>query len=311
MTQSALASRPGSRVLVIFPGALGDLICFAPALRAIARRHPAATLELMARAELARFAAPRLGVARGHSIDRREMSLLFIGDGTRRPEVSAFFGAFDRTYSFFAASDQRFRASLAAASENTVSFHPFRPPGGGHVAACYLRAIGEEPPASLAPRIEVSRGDIESAAPVLERLGLAPHRFVLLFPGSGTPAKNWPLEKFRALARELEAHLPALFVLGPAESMLEIDLCGRGLRTVSGLQLSEAAALASLARGFAGNDSGVSHLAAAAGAPGVVLFGPTDPVRWRPLGRVEVIWRAALANLTVAEVADSAVRLLV
>ena len=75
------------RVLVIFPGALGDLICLGPALRALARRHHDATLELMAREELARFAVDRMGVARigitrtgiarSHSIDRREVAALF------------------------------------------------------------------------------------------------------------------------------------------------------------------------------------------------------------------------------------------
>ena len=70
-------SRQPARILVIFPGALGDLICIVPALREIARRHSCATLELMARAELARFATGRLGIGRGHSIDRREVAQLF------------------------------------------------------------------------------------------------------------------------------------------------------------------------------------------------------------------------------------------
>ena len=67
----------GARVLIIFPGALGDLICVGPAIRALGRMNPGAVLELMARAELAEFAAGRLGVAAGHSIDRREMSAMF------------------------------------------------------------------------------------------------------------------------------------------------------------------------------------------------------------------------------------------
>src|SRR5579871_298351 len=56
-----------SPILVIFPGALGDLICLIPALRAIARRHREAPLEIMARAELVRFATGRLGLDGGRS----------------------------------------------------------------------------------------------------------------------------------------------------------------------------------------------------------------------------------------------------
>jgi len=37
-------------------------------------------------------------------------------------------------------------------------------------------------------------------------------------------------------------------------------------------------------RGMVGNDSGISHLAAAIGIPVLALFGPTDPARWAPRG---------------------------
>ncbi len=130
------------RVLVIFPGALGDLMCLMPALAAISRRHPGASIELMARFELARLVAGRSVVARAHSIDAREVGELFADEasgGARR-----FFGEFDRIYSFFASDDARFRARLAAATDGEVSFHPFRPDGDGHVSAGYLRAIGED-----------------------------------------------------------------------------------------------------------------------------------------------------------------------
>src|SRR3989442_4874950 len=65
------------RVLVIFPGALGDLICLVPTLRALIPRHRGSSIELMAREELARFAVDRMGVAAPHSIDRQEVAVLF------------------------------------------------------------------------------------------------------------------------------------------------------------------------------------------------------------------------------------------
>ena len=55
------------------------------------------------------------------------------------------------------------------------------------------------------------------------------------------------------------------------------------------LELATVAGIARLATGFVGNDSGVSHLAAAADARGVVIFGASDPQRWRPLGRIAVL----------------------
>ncbi len=172
-----------SPILVIFPGALGDLICTIPALRAIARRHREAPLELMARAELVRFATGRLaldggrsakrstdvstgaaqsqsptlgdssgaaqsdyrGQSRGHSIDRREVAQLFAArGGSISDEARTFFGAFSHVYSFFAADDEHFRSALMTATGGRASFFPFRPAGAGHVAAAYLKEIGGE-----------------------------------------------------------------------------------------------------------------------------------------------------------------------
>src|SRR5260370_17369942 len=73
---AAIDSTSNRRVLVIFPGALGDLLCLVPAVRAIVHRNPGAKLELMAQGDLARFAVGRLGFARGASIDPRHVAVL-------------------------------------------------------------------------------------------------------------------------------------------------------------------------------------------------------------------------------------------
>jgi ADP-heptose:LPS heptosyltransferase len=289
------------RVLVVFPGALGDLICLAPTLNALARRHRDAQLELMAREELARFAVGRLGVARAHSIDRREVSHLFrSGGGEPGEEARRFFGSFERIYSFFSAGDLGFRSALEkAAGGQPVTFHRFRPAGAGHVAEAYLREIGDDS-GPVEPGLSLFAADLESAARRL-RGPTGAGKFIAIFPGSGSPAKNWPPERFAALARLLAEESRALFVLGPAEAGLEQKLCGAH-PVVGGLPLGTVAALARFASAFVGVDSGVSHLAAAAGTPGVVLFGPTEPARWRPLGRVEVLRRNPIEMIEPAEV---------
>jgi len=297
------------RVLVIFPGALGDLLCLVPALRAISRRHPHAMLELMARPELARFAIGRLGIARshspgvvrGHSIDRREVSHLFIEGAS--DEARAFFGPFDHIYSFFADDNPCFKRSLAAISYGGQTFVPFRPPGAGHVAGCYLRALGENARGELEGRIDLLDEDRQAALRELDRIGFVRARYLLVFPGSGSPKKNWSVENFVDLAQRIAPQMCSLVILGPAEAALEPSFKAHGLAILSGLALRQVAGIAHFARAFVGNDSGVSHLAAAAGARGVVLFGATDPARWRPLGKVEVIRREPLAGLTVEEAA--------
>src|SRR5215813_5637150 len=191
------------RVLVIFPGALGDLICLGPALRAIARRHhDATTLELMARPELARFAVGRMPIEAAHSIDRREVSSLFRSGADGDPATHAFFGQFGRIYSFFAADDHNFSRSLSAAVSGEVSFHRFRPPGDGHLSRLYLDSIDASGEA-VESRIDLARSDFDSADEALHRVGAAHGRFCLVFPGSGSLTKNWPLDRFVQVASDL------------------------------------------------------------------------------------------------------------
>jgi ADP-heptose:LPS heptosyltransferase len=305
---AAIDSTPTRRVLIIFPGALGDLLCVVPAVRAIARYNPGSKLELIARGELARFAVGRLGFARGHSIDRREVGHLFAADERVSDEARTFFGTFDRVYSVFASDDSNFRRSLEDASAGRVSFYPFRPPGDGHVARCYLRALGENDASPLENGIELMARDLESAESTLRQLNIMPHDFILILPGSGSPKKNWPAANFAALAKR--AAVPSLALLGPAEAGLKSFFEARGVAVVSDLELGEVAGLMHLSRCILGNDSGVSHLASASGARGLVLFGPTDPARWRPLGDVRVIHRDPLDSLSVAEVVAALEQLL-
>jgi heptosyltransferase-3 len=300
------------RLLVIFPGALGDLLCALPAIRTITQCHPEADLELMARAELARFAVGRLNAVHAHSIDRRETGLLFVPSADLAP-ARAFFGNFNRIYSFFAADDADFRASLAAVSNGIVTFIPFRPTGDGHIAACYLREAvtpaSDEHEVSALSRIEVLPEDLDAADELLAAAGLQPNGFLLILPGSGSPAKNWPPEHFADLAALLAPQLPCLVVIGPAEAALTPVFRSRELTTLDHLELGTVAGLARRARAFVGNDSGISHLAASASASGLALFGPTDPGRWRPLGRVEVLRREPLSALPVEDVAARVISL--
>jgi heptosyltransferase-3 len=309
MTPATQATRSIRRVLVIFPGALGDLMCLMPALAAISRQHPDASIELMARFELGRLVAGRSVVARGHSIDAREVGELFADEasgGARR-----FFGDFDRVYSFFASDDSRFRARLAAATDGEVSVYPFRPGGERHVSAGYLQAIGEAS-SPMEEWLEPTPGDLVAASRVLAGSKCDSSNLIVIFPGSGSPAKNWPADRFAALASELSLSNRAsvAVILGPAETSIEPIFREAGVPVLKDLDLPAVAAIARLASVFVGNDSGVSHLAAAVGTSGIVIFGPTDPARWRPMGpggdaSIRILRREPIDSIEVREVADA------
>jgi heptosyltransferase III len=331
MTHEKEARHSIKRALIIFPGALGDLMCLMPAIKAIARRHAGASIELMSRFGLARLAVGRSVVARGHSIDAREVSELF----RDQPPDSArqFFSQFNRIYSFFASDDSRFREHLNAATDGEVSFHPFRPNGEGHVSEAYLRAIGEDGSRPY-PLLEPTASDLAAAKHALALSGCDHSNLILIFPGSGSPTKNWPAERFAALASMLSKGgilLPQglqnykgaersgngvslAIVLGPAEGAIEPVFRHTGVPILKGLDLPTVAAIARIASAFAGNDSGVSHLAAAVGTSGVVIFGPTDPSRWRPLAsrprqQVQILKSEPIESVNPSEVADVLIKI--
>jgi ADP-heptose:LPS heptosyltransferase len=307
MALTEKTARSTERVLVIFPGALGDLMCLMPALAAIAQRYQGASIELMARFDLARLAAGRTVVARAHSIDARQVGELFADDSTGN--ARQFFSDFDRIYSFFASDDPRFRARLAAATDAVVSFHGFRPDGDGHVSAGYLRAV-DAAASQVFTRLEPTPDDLAAASRVLTQAKCDASRLIVIFPGSGSRTKNWPPDKFAALAAMLTKRASAAVILGPAETSLEPIFREAGVPVLKDLDLPTVAAVARLASAFVGNDSGVSHLAAATGAPGVAIFGPTDPARWHPLGpdgdeRITILRRDPIDSINTREVAGA------
>ncbi len=133
--------------------------------------------------------------------------------------------------------------------------------------------------------------------------------FLALHAGSGGPAKNWPRDRFTRLARELGART-WLLVEGPAEDASPLELAaGETCLRARELPLRILGAVLRHARLFVGNDSGVAHLAAAAGTPTLALFGPTDPALWSPVGRCVAVVRSvspSMQDLSAALVLDAA-----
>ena len=114
---------------------------------------------------------------------------------------------------------------------------------------------------------------------------------VIIHPGSGSVRKRWPLARFLKVADVLEKRgLQPQMICGPAESDLADELRSQERPVYHLNELTDLVEWLEPAGGYIGNDSGVSHLAAFLGLPSVVIFGPADPIRWKPLGpRVEIV----------------------
>jgi len=112
--------------------------------------------------------------------------------------------------------------------------------------------------------------------------------FAVIHPFASNSAKWWPLENFRALAAELAC--PIKWLVGPEETLAGAERFD---------DLYELAGWLSSARVYIGNDSGISHLAAAVGVPTLAIFLTSDPKIWAPRGpHVQVLERPSIANAT-------------
>lgn len=235
--------------LIIRPGAIGDCILALPAMERL-RADTTEVWVASANVPLIRFAD------RVRSIASTGLDLLGIPDRDGPPRVLETLAGFDSIVSWYGTNRPEFRGAVAGLPFRFLDALPNRP--GVHAADFFLRQVGQECGAAV-PRIECPRVERGS--------------FVAIHPFSGSAKKNWPLDRFRELARRLD--LPVRWSAGPEETLAD---------AVRFDNLYELACWLSSARLYIGNDSGITHLAAAVGTPVIALFGPTDPAIWAPRG---------------------------
>ncbi len=104
----------------------------------------------------------------------------------------------------------------------------------------------------------------------------------VLHPSSGSPKKNPPIELFLELEDFIRSRgIDTLYIVGEADSWLK-NKVRNFVESHDPLWIARALKSARL---FVGLDSGISHLASYVGLKSVVIYGPTDPVVWKPVGR--------------------------
>jgi heptosyltransferase-3 len=278
-------------ILILHPGALGDIILSLPALAILRERLSNARLTLAANTDFAG------AVASGYADRLLSLSLLPLhrlhSAESVPPEEERLWRSFDRILSWTGFREVKFTARLA-------QMHPcilaadWKPASGEqrHVSRLFidsLRPWFPVPPETPMPEIRVDSVDYQQGHDWLQEQGwsgAAP--LVAIHPGAGSAAKRWGVHRFQELGQRLRAQGGLLVLEGPAEEGLGQDLAealGPDIYLARHLPLRLLAAVLRHCRFFIGNDSGIAHLAAGLGLPCVVLFGPTSPVNWAPIGK--------------------------
>jgi ADP-heptose:LPS heptosyltransferase len=257
-------------VVVLFPGALGDLVLVMPTLVRLRARHADAHVTLAVSGWLQALAASS-GVADATvSLDAADATGLFGGD-----RLPSWMHGHPVVYAWIGLRDPVVRRRLRALASRFHLAGVVRDDGPEHAAAAYARQAGvpDPEPFSWPP---VPAGDAETRpGRELRRPLLAVHA------GAGSTAKRWARSGYAEVAaRWRAAGGDVVEVVGPADH----DLVPLDVPRIVERPLSELVALLACVDAYVGNDSGVTHLAAAAGATGVAIYGPTAASRWSPFG---------------------------
>jgi heptosyltransferase-3 len=281
-----------------------------PALKALRDAHLRARIEILGYPHLAAIADKRFYADAVRSIEYAALSRFFARNAKLPSELRDYFGGFDLILSYLYDPDQIFEDNLRRCGAQKILRGPAKILPGMHAAwqlAQPLQELGINV-SDLAAKIFLSDEDREFARRFLEN---CQSPILALHPGSGSGKKNWPIENWIELIKTLlnakALFRSIIFVSGEADEneMARLRTLFEHephVRFAHQLPLAQLAALLEQST-FIGHDSGISHLAAAAGARCLILFGPTDPQVWAPQNKKARVLLAPNGDLTQLDVA--------
>jgi heptosyltransferase I len=288
------------RILIVKLGSIGDIVHTLPAVAAIRRRFPSAQISWVAERRSADILRGNPTIDRLIEIDTRSLRASGSIDETIRELKSQLSelrqGKYDLALDFQGLIKSAVVAKLSGAKRRWgFAGRALKEPASRILLTDTVRvlkqthiirknlllaraALGVDITGTTEFPLAVSQTDLAEAAAFAARSG---SRFALLNPGGGWPTKLWDAANYGRLADLIweRLRIPSLVVTGPGES----ELAKRALAanrteklTHAELSLKGFFALARQSAVYVGGDTGPTHLAIAAGAPVVGIFGPTE-----------------------------------
>lgn len=309
-------------MLLVRRGGLGDLLAVLPSLRFLRTAFPGCRLTLICR-EGYGLLLGSAGLVDGlESESGARFARLFLGPGSRDSDTAAWLRSFDLVLGW-----TRSEASLAL--EQTVQGHGvpcrmfFYDPGQSlsvsrYFYECTARHFADRTAGGLSFEDSVflpMTEDIRRAGRALAGdAGIEQERrYAVIHPGAGSPKKRWPLENFLAAAERLSKNgVAGLIITGEAEaeveSVLQTTILPPGWFQISRPEIKALAGLLAGSTLYLGNDSGVTHLAAACGTKVLAVFRKEFVSAWRPNGRVHLFAADDPASIPVEIVLSALLR---
>ena len=292
------------RILIIRPGAIGDALLAFHILKMLKQQDVHITF--VSNASVLPLAQAFDLADEVSDYGQSAWSELFSTEGVRTPARRDMLRRIDLAICWLRDHDGVVERNLLEAGVQRGIVAPGRPPEGErmHIVDYLAKTIGLQ---NVGAQL-IAPGGMHTTIPGSKN-GIAIH------PGSGSVGKCWPAGNFAAVIEHLiQRNIPVLLLAGPADEERVQNMLGHlAPQRASGmLKVLENAPLLDVAehlqgcKGYLGNDSGITHLAAMLGVRTLALFGPSDPLIWRPLGPfVRAIQERPIEGLRVDVVIDA------
>ena len=299
------------QILVIRPGAIGDVLLTFPVLQTLRKEYTNPHITLVSNVAVLPLALASKIVDQAFDYQDMRWSELFAETGIKTPSLQDLLAQIDLAICWLRDPDHIVEQNLRKAGVKQVIVARGRPPEGKqiHIVNYLAGTLGLS--VSQSTREEHSGGTIglSDALDGGAIDGIPPLQQIAIHPGSGSPAKCWPIPYFAQVIERLwQQNCPVLLLAGPADverlETLQTQLSPPSkpelLQVLTNSPLLEVAHYLQDCRCYLGNDAGITHLAAVLGIPTVAIFGPSDPAIWHPIGpTVKVIQGHTLEQVTV------------
>ncbi len=320
--------REPQRILIVRLSAMGDIIHTLPAATALRDAFPEATIGWIVEERwaelLCTIRSPRSGprspqrplADRIHLTNSARWRSTFFSNHTWEQIASGLSDLRSVRYQVAVDFQGAIRSAILARWSGAPTIYGFAQPRENVASMFYTRPVSAQG-STLSNRIFISPASLPASpwqcrkfsipATTTQRPSASGNsrergidRFVVLNPGAGWGAKQWPAERFGYVAAQLAQHgFKSLINFGPGEEELvkAVERSSSGAAQALSCSVSELIAVVRRASLFIGGDTGPLHLAASLGVPVVGIYGPTNPARNGPYTTRSIVLRSA-ASIT-------------
>lgn len=314
--KGAQLAKEAQRAVILQPGALGDCLLTLPLVRVLKETLGLGGVDIIGHTEYIGILPGRSCVDGVRSMDSTQLHRLFVEpdrlDLADWDPLINVFAAYSWIVTFLGEPGSNFEQNLiftanCSHSAEVITLSMMPPEGSKHhIAEFYVQQFAGQSGLTLdqaaipvnRPLLKVTEADRDCGVELLDQMEIdLAKKLIVIHPGSGGQRKCWHLENFITIAKSLRSRdLEVVFLLGPAEverlhPIEEAHMHGVA-RCVSHLSLTQVLGLLSCGDAFVGNDSGVTHLAAAIGLRTFAVFGPTNPAIYKPVGPAVTVFQS-------------------